>query len=227
MILSGNVQLSVGQALKNGGNVRLTNDKVYLAVRGSVYEHLAKAFQAKELDRAFTKRNKEMKKHLTGNAMFEGKSLAGSKLISSMTKKQVQKDRAASQIVYTRKFISGKVFGLQNLIPEFFEQGEVVFFTDNDMVAEIYELQTEPLKKAITENKEMLTSLWTEIMPSALLQLDHQNLMKLPEPLLHKDWKSAWKLLNQYSTLHVLEPEEQISLPAGGFLLQGSMEQII
>lgn len=58
---------------------------------------------------------------------------------------------------------------MQNLIPEFAEQGEVVFFTDNDMVAEIYELNAEPLRKAISEDKDMLYSLWKEIMPSALL----------------------------------------------------------
>ena len=88
-----------------------------------------------------------MKKHLDGNEMFEGKSLGES--LSVMTKKQVQKDRAASTIVYTRKFVSGKVIGLQNLVPEIAEKGEIVFFTDNDMVAEIYELETEPLRKAI------------------------------------------------------------------------------
>jgi hypothetical protein len=123
--------------------------------------------------------------------------------------------------------VSGKVIGLQNLVPEIAEKGEIVFFTDNDMVAEIYELETEPLRKAISEDREMLKSLWNEIMPSALLQLSHQNLIKLPEPLLHKDWKSAWKLLKRYSVLHILDVNEQIMLPAGGFLLQGSLEQII
>ena len=54
---------------------------------------------------------------------------------------------------YSKKFVSGKVIGLQNLIPEFTEHGEIVFFTDNHMVAEIYELDIEPLRKELNESK--------------------------------------------------------------------------
>ena len=39
-----------------------------------------------------------------------------------------------------------------------------------------------------------------------------------------KDWKTTTKMLAKYSDLMILDVDETITLPAGGFLLQGSLE---
>jgi len=49
----------------------------------------------------------------------------------------------------------------------------------------------------------------------------------MPEPLVEKDWRSVWSLLKEFSSLQVLESNEEVELPAGGFLLQGALEQTI
>ena len=41
----------------------------------------------------------------------------------------------------------------------------------------------------------------------------------MPEPLVEKDWRSVWSLLKEFSSLKVLEVNEEVELPAGGFLL--------
>ena len=145
----------------------ITNKKVYLISRGCVYEHLLKNFKPNSLDRAFSLKNKHVKK------MVKEQKLAKMK-VDRLTRKPSEGGESGLSYLtrYSRKFVSGRVIGLQNLIPEFTEHGEVVFFTDNHMVAEVYEVNIEPLRQALSEDKQMLHNLWTEILPSALLQLD-------------------------------------------------------
>lgn len=68
-----------------------------------------------------------------------------------------------------KKFGAGKIIGLQNILPIFAEHSETVFFTDNSMVTEIYEVDVEVLRRAISEDATMLAALWKQLMPGVIL----------------------------------------------------------
>ena len=147
MIIPNHFSISVAQVLLRGQpRMQLTNNKMYLISRGCVYEHLLKDFKPNELDRAFTKRNKDLSKAISKSGPESLSVSAMKRRISDLTRKPNQKDVGTKGIQYTRKYVAGKVIGLQNILPEFADHGEVVFFTDNHMVAEIYELDIEPLR---------------------------------------------------------------------------------
>ena len=59
-------------------------------------------------------------------------------------------------LIYSKKFSAGRIIGLQNILPEFAEQAEVVFFTNNFMVAELHEIDVSELREAVTEDKDCL-----------------------------------------------------------------------
>ena len=69
--------------------------------------------------------------------------------------------------------------------------------------------------------------LWEHILPSSLLLLHKQHMLDLPKALDEMVWKEAWHLLHEFTELKVLDINEEINLANGGFLLQGSIEQII
>ena len=68
-----------------------------------------------------------------------------------------------------KKFGAGKIIGLQNILPIFADNAETVFFTDNTMVSEVYEVNIEPLRIAITEDREVLRALWVQLLPGVIL----------------------------------------------------------
>lgn len=72
---------------------------------------------------------------------------------------------------YMKKFAAGKIIGLQNLIPVFQEQAEIVYVTDNVMVTELHEVDIEMLRSVINSNKNVLQALWQNLMPGVLLML--------------------------------------------------------
>ena len=72
---------------------------------------------------------------------------------------------------YSKKWSAGKIIGLQNILPVFVDHAEMVYFTDNSMVAEMHEIDVEPLRRVIRENKEVLRALWQKLLPSVLLLL--------------------------------------------------------
>ena len=81
--------------------------------------------------------------------------------IAGMTK--IQKGRGkvkTKDLKYMKKFAAGKIIGLQNLIPDFQEKTEIVHFTDNLMVAELYEIDVMKLRKIINEDAGTLKALW-------------------------------------------------------------------
>ena len=89
--------------------------------------------------------------------------------VDAMTHKQ--KRRELKVMKYSKKFAAGKVIGLQNIIPEFAEQTEMVIFTDNNMVAELHEVDVGPLREELGKNRQVLEKFWRLIMPSALMLL--------------------------------------------------------
>jgi len=44
-------------------------------------------------------------------------------------------EKRTESIRYSKKFTAGKIIGLQNILPQFADKTDVVFFTDNHMVA--------------------------------------------------------------------------------------------
>ena len=95
------------------------------------------------------------------------------------------------------------------------------------MIAEIYEIDVELLRDVLNDDKDVLEQLWQKLLPSALLLLYNHQLIELPDFLSERTWNESIKLLKNYSKVNVLDINEEIKLPAGGFLLQGSIEQLI
>ena len=75
-------------------------------------------------------------------------------------KARMSKDSLTKDMKYKKKFASGKIIGLQNLIPGFEEKSEIVFYTENSMIAEIYEIDVELLRDVLNEDKDVLEQLW-------------------------------------------------------------------
>ena len=75
-------------------------------------------------------------------------------------KARMSKDSLTKEMKYKKKFASGKIIGLQNLIPGFEEKSEIVFYTENSMIAEIYEIDVELLRDVLNEDKDILEQLW-------------------------------------------------------------------
>lgn len=85
-----------------------------------------------------------------------------------------------------KKFGAGKIIGLQNILPIFADHSETVFFTDNTMVTEVFEVDVEPLRQTLNEDREMLRALWKELLPGTLLLIQKQ--LELPEFISSKEW---------------------------------------
>ena len=115
----------------------ITNKGVYLISRGCVFEHLKSEFKPSTLDRQFSIRNKAIKRRL--------KKTEISRNIDSF-KTKMKKDNITKLMKYKKKFAAGKIIGLQNLIPGVAEKSEIVFFTENNMVAEVHEVDVESLR---------------------------------------------------------------------------------
>ena len=62
--------------------------------------------------------------------------------------------RTVKDTNYTRKITPGRLIGLQNLIPQIQQQSETVYFTDNHMVTQLYEVNVEELRKILDEDSE-------------------------------------------------------------------------
>ena len=107
------------------------------------------------------------------------------------------------------------------------DKADTVFFTDNHMVAQLYEIDVKDLRAQLSNDKDALRRLWKVILPSALLMLHKEGELELPKALTKLQWKDAWSVLNQYTELKVLSINDEITLKNGGFLIQGSLEQII
>ena len=128
-------QLSVAQGLfanddnKNNSATDITNKGVYLVSRGCVFEHLKSEFKPLTLDQQFSFRNKTIKRHLKKADLY--------KSISTF-KTRMKKENFTRVMKFKKKFAAGKIIGLQNLIPGLAEKCEIVFFTENNMVAEIH-----------------------------------------------------------------------------------------
>ena len=58
----------------------------------------------------------------------------------------MKKENYTRDMKYKKKFAAGKIIGLQNLIPGLAEKSEIVFFTENNIVAEIHEVDVEELR---------------------------------------------------------------------------------
>ena len=71
-------------------------------------------------------------------------------------KTRMSKDSLTKEMKYKKKFASGKIIGLQNLIPGFEEKSEIVFYTENSMIAEIYEIDVELLRDVLNDDKDVL-----------------------------------------------------------------------
>ena len=56
----------------------------------------------------------------------------------------------------------------------------MVFFTDNSMVAEMHEVNVEPLRRVIREDRNVLKALWEKLLPGVLLLLFNQKLLEPP-----------------------------------------------
>ena len=115
----------------------ITNKGVYLISRGCVFEHLKSEFKPLTLDRQFSIRNKAIKRHL--------KKTETAIIIDSF-KAKTKKDNVTKLMKYKKKFAAGKIIGLQNLIPGVAEKSEIVFYTENMMVAEVHEVDVESLR---------------------------------------------------------------------------------
>ncbi len=70
MIMPNNAMVNVASVLnKVELTMSITNKKVYLISRGCVYEHLLKNFKPNSLDRAFSLKNKAVKKMVKEHKM--------------------------------------------------------------------------------------------------------------------------------------------------------------
>jgi hypothetical protein len=157
--------------------------------------------------------------------MQAAKNPLKSRLDQMVAQSKFKTQEKTSKKHYTKKFGAGKIIGLQNLLPIFADHANTVFYTDNSMVAELHQVDIEPLRQAIAEDRDVLKKLWLELLPGALLLIKSQ--LELPQFILDKDWHQTVKMLEKYSELTVLDKDEQANLPAGGFVLQGSLEQLI
>ena len=146
--------------------------------------------------------------------------------LKNMTRRP-NSDTKTNMMKYSVKCSAGKIIGLQNILPVLADKAEMVLFTDNSMVAEMHEINVEPLRQVIGEDREVLRQLWQKLLPGVLLLLFNQKLLEAPHFMTEKDWKTTTKMLAKYSDLMVLAVDETVVLPAGGFLLQGSLEQIV
>ena len=63
-------------------------------------------------------------------------------------------------LLFSRKHTAGKVVGIQNLLPQFQDQGETVFFTDNNMVVQLYEIDVAALRAVFMGDRDLLLKLW-------------------------------------------------------------------
>ena len=61
-----------------------------------------------------------------------------------------------------------------------------MFFTDNTMVTEMYEIDVEPLRKVINRNRDVLKALWLQLLPGVMLLIQKQ--LDLPHFLMDKEW---------------------------------------
>ena len=57
---------------------------------------------------------------------------------------------ATKDTTYSKKLTAGRVIGLQNLLPHFAEDFDTVFFTDNHMVAQLYEVDATNLRQKLS-----------------------------------------------------------------------------
>ena len=73
---------------------------------------------------------------------------------------KAKKNTLTKDVKYSKKFSAGKIIGLQNVIPGFALQDEVVFFTDNFTVAELHEIDVDELRKVIDVDSSILQTLW-------------------------------------------------------------------
>ena len=53
-------------------------------------------------------------------------------------KTRMSKDSKTKDMKYKKKLASGKIIGLQNLIPGFEEKTEIVLYSENSMIVEIH-----------------------------------------------------------------------------------------
>ena len=83
----------------------------------------------------------------------------------------------------------------------------MVFFTDNSMVAEMHEIDLEPLRRSLSQDKQVLQSLWEKLLPGVLLLLFNQKLLEAPHFMTEKDWKTTTRMLAKYSDLIVLDAQ--------------------
>ena len=102
-------------------------------------------------------RNKKISQHLKDNK--KGKTNVKDRL-NTMAKSTYTKHGTTQETRYNMKFTAGKIIGLQNIIPAFQDQSELVFFTDNNMVAEMQEVNIEVLRRCINEDRNALKKLW-------------------------------------------------------------------
>ena len=98
-------------------------------------------------------RNKDIKRHLK-------KTKTGVYKDIDALKTKMSKESLTKAMKYKKKFASGKIIGLQNLIPGFEEKSEIVFYTENSMIAEIHEVDIESLREVLDEDKDVLELLW-------------------------------------------------------------------
>ena len=114
-----------------------------------MFEHLKSEFKPHKLDRQFTARNKKIRRHLK-------KRKDGMDDEIDALKTKMSKDTLTKNMKYKKKFASGKIIGLQNLIPGFEEKTEIVFYTENSMIAEIHEVDVESLRDVLNEDKDIV-----------------------------------------------------------------------
>ena len=96
------------------------------------------------------------------------------------------------------------------------------------MIAELQEINIEKLREIINSNAHVLEALWSELMPGILLLLFNQKKLEIPIFLADSHWKKVALLLEKKSVIKVLKVGDKgLSLPAGGFLLQGVLKQKI
>lgn len=72
--------------------------------------------------------------------------------LKNMTKRP-HLDTKTNMMKYSKKCSAGKIIGLQNILPVFADKAEMVLFTDNSMVAEMHEINVEPLRQVIREDR--------------------------------------------------------------------------
>ena len=90
--------------LKGGNGVpNIVNNRVYLISRGCFYEQLKSQFSVDTLDRTFSMRNNDIKKHLRVSTELNKLT----KLKQPERQKETTKEKK-----YMRKFGAGKIIGL-------------------------------------------------------------------------------------------------------------------